>query len=257
MSRATRLVRRHGFTFAVVVLVFGIVATGAFIAKVAGADLFTALSEQVAQVTSPSAAPSPTPEPSALNPMAISPIGISMPEGSDCEGCHTTGDDGPGTKEIPVMGHPLFGWRDCTACHRTASLVSTAPGHSGLHKDQCLVCHQTQADAGVATTPPLRPEHMGTDKPCTACHGIDKHAPLPESMKGRGDNCWICHNGPEYRYLFEESEQPGPDGDGDADDGVSPSLAPSPSAEPGTVGFRLEGDRSTRGATEPTTGATD
>ena len=108
------------------------------------------------------------------------------------------------------MGHPLWGWRDCTACHATPSLVKTAPGHSGLHKDQCLICHQTQTDAGVATTPPLRPEHMGTDKPCTACHGVDEHAPLPENMAGRGNTCWICHNGPEYRYLFEEDPSASP-----------------------------------------------
>ena len=45
---------------------------------------------------------------------------------------------------------------------------------------------------------------MGTEQACSACHGIDDHAPLPESMRGRGDNCWICHNGPEFTYLFED-----------------------------------------------------
>jgi hypothetical protein len=53
---------------------------------------------------------------------------------------------------------------------------------------------------------------MGAAKPCSACHGIDDHAPLPESMKGRGDNCWICHNGPEYTYLFEDKPTPTPAG---------------------------------------------
>ena len=135
--------------------------------------------------------------------MALSPIGIAMPPGSDCQGCHITEAGSLGTREIPVMAHPLFGWRDCTACHTTGSLVASAPGHSSLHKDDCLVCHQTRTETGDTSQPPLRPEHMGTDKPCVACHGVDEHAPLPEAMAGR-ENCWICHNGEEFTYLFEE-----------------------------------------------------
>ena len=132
-----------------------------------------------------------------------------MPAGSDCQGCHITEAGTLGTREIPVMAHPLWGWRDCTACHSTGSLVASAPGHSSLHKDDCLVCHQTRTETGDTSEPPLRPEHMGTDKPCIACHGIDEHAPLPEAMAGR-ENCWICHNGEEFTYLFEEqaSERP-------------------------------------------------
>jgi hypothetical protein len=233
-SSVSRAIRRHGFTVAVVLLLAGIAATGAFLVKVAGPDLV-----KIALVTEPSPSPSPSATPAPA--MALSPVGIAMPEGSDCEGCHTT-DDGVGTKAIPVMAHPLWGWRDCTACHAQTSLVKTAPGHSGLHADQCLVCHQTQTDAGTATTPPMRPEHMGTDKPCTACHGVDKHAPLPESMQGRGDNCWICHNGAEYKYLFEQTESPGPDGDSDADDGVAPPASAAPSEDPAGVSFRLSGD---------------
>ena len=53
---------------------------------------------------------------------------------------------------------------------------------------------------------------MGTEKTCSACHGIDDHAPLPEAMRGRGDNCWICHNGPEFTYLFEDQPAPGASG---------------------------------------------
>jgi hypothetical protein len=109
-----------------------------------------------------------------------------------------------GTKPPPVMGHPLAGWRDCTACHTVGSLVQTADGHSSLHKDDCLICHQTRVEAGASDGPKTRPEHMGGTQACSSCHGIDDHAPLPESMKGRGDNCWICHNGPEYTYLFED-----------------------------------------------------
>lgn len=200
-----RAIGRYGFPVAVMTLLFGIVAVGSFLVVIAGPDL-----ARIAFVLTPSS--SPTPAPSPASPMARSPVGIAMPEGSDCEGCHTT-DNGVGTKQIPVMGHPLWGWRDCTACHTTGSLVKSAPGHSGLHKDQCLVCHQTQTDAGTATTPPLRPEHMGNDKPCAACHGVDKHAPMPASMADRGNNCWICHNGPEYRYLFENGASPTPSPD--------------------------------------------
>ena len=63
-----------------------------------------------------------------------------------------------GTKPIPVMGHPLAGWRDCTACHTVGSLVQTAPGHLSLHKDDCLICHQTRAEAGASSAPEPRPE---------------------------------------------------------------------------------------------------
>ena len=86
------------------------------------------------------------------------------------------------------------------------------------------MCHQTQADAGTSTTPPMRKEHMGDDRPCTACHGVDEHAPMPETMVGRGNNCWICHNGPEYQYLFEEDGAP----------------SPSPTADPASVSYRLD-----------------
>ena len=197
--------RRHAFGIAALVLLLGIVAVGSFLAVVAAPEL-----GRLAAGVNPTPAPSPLASP--LSPMALSPVGIEIPEGADCGGCHTT-DDTIGTKPIPVMGHPLWGWRDCTACHSTGSLVRSAPGHSGLHQDQCLLCHESRSDAGKSP-PPLRPEHMGTDKPCTACHGVEEHAPLPDAMAGRGDRCWICHNGPEYRYLFEE--------------------APSPSAEPAT-----------------------
>ena len=140
--------------------------------------------------------------------MALSPVGIEMPADADCNGCHMTGTGTVGTKPIPVMGHPLSGWRDCTACHTMGSLVKTAPGHI------------EPAQGRLPDLPPdprrgrrerqrrrCAPEHMGADKPCTACHGVDDHAPLPESMNGRGDNCWICHNGPEFTYLFEESRR--------------------------------------------------
>ena len=220
---------RHWYSIAVVALLFGIVAVGSFLVTVAGPDVAALALRAPTQTTSP------TPSPSPLSPMAMSPIGISMPPGADCNGCHTTETGAIATKAIPVMGHPLFGWRDCTACHTTGSLVASAPGHSGLHKDDCLVCHQTRTEAGDDSPAPLRPEHMGTDKPCVACHGVDDHAPLPESMAGR-DNCWICHNGKEFTYLFEESPSPEPAPTRDTTGTQGSTAAPD------SIGYRLAGD---------------
>lgn len=202
------LVARHRFGLAVGALVLAILGVAAFLLVVAVPDVTRPGDGRSVAAASAAAAPSATSEPSARSAMGLSPIGVEMPPGSDCGACHVTAAGSVGTKPIPAMAHPLQGWQDCTACHAPARLVTTAPGHSGLHRDDCLVCHQPPDAAAAASPPPLRPEHMGTDKPCTACHGVDQHAPLPEDMKGR-DNCWICHNGPEFRYLFE-SPSPSP-----------------------------------------------
>jgi hypothetical protein len=216
---------RYGFRIAAALLTLGILVVGTFLVIVAVPDMTGA-----SAVVVPT--PAPTPGASPRSAMALSPVGIEMPADANCEACHATTSGTIGTKEIPVMAHPLHGWRDCTACHTTGSLVKTAPGHSSLHKDDCLICHKTQDSAGAATTAPIRPEHMGGDKPCTSCHGLDKHAPLPEAMKNRGNNCWVCHNGAEFTYLFEESASPA---------GQSPSPGPG-SPEPGSVGYVLNGD---------------
>jgi len=193
---------RYAFRIAAALLTIGILVVGTFLVLVAVPDL--------AGTTAVKPSPTPTVKPSPSSRSAMSPVGIEMPADANCNGCHTTDTGTVGTKPPPVMGHPLAGWRDCTACHTVGSLVKTAPGHTSLHKDDCLICHQTRAEAGASNAPRTRPEHMGTAKPCSACHGIDDHAPLPESMKGRGDNCWICHNGPEYTYLFEDTPAPPP-----------------------------------------------
>lgn len=195
---------RYGFRVAVALLTLGILVVGTFLVIVAIPDLAGDTAVK------PSPTPSVGPTPSGRS--AMSPVGIEMPADANCNGCHMTTTGTVGTRPIPVMGHPLAGWRDCTACHTIGSLVKTAPGHTSLHKDDCLICHQTRAEAGASDGPRTRPEHMGTARPCSACHGVDDHAPLPESMKGRGDNCWICHNGPEYTYLFEEQPTPTPAG---------------------------------------------
>jgi hypothetical protein len=197
-----RRASRYAFRIAAALLTLGIVVVGTFLVLVAVPDLAGKTA------AGPSATPAANPSASPRSAMALSPVGIAMPADADCNSCNLTTTGAVGTKPIPVMGHPLAGWRNCTACHTDAALVKTAPGHSSLHKDDCLICHQTRVEAGANSAPAPRPEHMGTDKPCTACHGVDQHAPLPASMAGRGDTCWICHNGPEYRYLFE-SASPG------------------------------------------------
>ena len=117
----------------------------------------------------PTPAPLVTPAPIPGSGMALSPIGIEMPKDA---------------------------------------LVEAAPGHSSLHTQDCLVCHQVNAELASGTSgAPMRPEHMGGDKPCVSCHGVDEHAPLPDAMANR-DNCWVCHNGAEFTYLFE-SASPG------------------------------------------------
>ena len=47
-------------------------------------------------------------------------------------------------------------------------------------------------------------------------------------MRGRGDNCWICHNGPEFTYLFED--QPAPASDAPAVGDVPAAAAPASDA---------------------------
>jgi hypothetical protein len=212
------VIGKWAFRLTAVALTLGIIGLASFLALVAVPDI----------VGQTALGPTPTPAPTASprSGMALSPVGIEMPSDADCDACHVTTTGSVGTKPIPPMAHPLLGWRNCTACHTLGSLVTTAPGHSSLHKDECLICHQTQAATGTATRAPMRPEHMGEGgKQCTDCHGVDDHAPMPEAMKGRGDNCWICHNGEEFKYLFEEAS-PG-SADGPSSVGSDPGDAPT------------------------------
>ncbi len=218
-----RNLARYAFRIAAALLTLGILVVGTFLVVVAVPDLTG--NRAARPMPAPSAAPSPSFR------SAMSPVGIEMPEDANCNGCHMTTTGTVGTKPIPVMGHPLAGWRDCTACHSVGSLVKTAEGHTSLHKDDCLICHQTRTEAGASEAPKPRPEHMGGTQACSTCHGVDDHAPLPEAMKGRGDNCWICHNGPEFTYLFEEKPTPSPTPAGMTSAPASPDT--------GDVGYRL------------------
>lgn len=209
-----RVVSRYAYTVTVALLTAGICVLAGFV-------LFVVLPDVGVPTAfgGPTPAPSVTPAPTPGGAMALSPIGIEMPKDANCEGCHLTSSGTVGTRKIPELGHPLWGFRDCTACHAVDSLVAPAPGHSSLHTQDCLVCHRVNDKlAGGTSGAPMRPEHMGGDKPCTSCHGVDEHAPLPDAMANR-ESCWVCHNGQEFTYLFE-SASPAPT------DSPAPSIPP-------------------------------
>jgi hypothetical protein len=135
----------------------------------------------------PSLATSPSPDPGGL---AMNGNGVVITDQSSCAGCHTA-SAGVMLKPIPVLGHPLAGWRNCSACHAPGRLVSVAPGHGSLTQDQCLSCHRERGDASTALTP--RPHHVFPGQACSSCHGADKQAPVPDAMSGR-TACWLCHH---------------------------------------------------------------
>ncbi len=56
---------------------------------------------------------------------------------------------------------------------------------------------------------------------------------MPESMEGRGGNCWICHNGEEFTYLFEQ-ESPGTEEESDESE-ESEEATPGPSTGTGST----------------------
>ena len=236
-----RTAARVAYPLTVLVLLVGICVVGGFLLTVALPNVVGS-----SPSTSPSASGtsgsgsaaesgSPTPSPSPSSPMALSPIGVAIPPDANCGACHYTATGGVGVKPIPYLGHPLKGFANCTACHNEAGLVMTAPGHSGLHASDCLICHQENPALATMSAAPMRPEHM-SGQACTDCHGVDKHAPMPSDMVGRGDNCWICHNGPEFSYLFN-SASPGASAAPDASAGVSapPSSAASPAPTSGLI----------------------
>ena len=211
-----RDVSRHAYGLTVVALAAGIGVLAAFLVLVVLPDIGVQ-----AAIETPTPVPTLTAAPTPDSGMALSPIGIEMPKDADCEACHLTTAGSVGTKLIPRLGHPVWGFRNCTECHARDSIVDAAPGHSSLHTQDCLVCHQVDpAIAGGTSGAPMRPEHMGAARPSTASHGVDEHPPMPDAMANR-ENCWICHNGEEFTYLFESaspdpspvgSASPGPDG---------------------------------------------
>ncbi len=132
--------------------------------------------------------PTATPSPSSSASPRILMNGAAMPGDAQCAGCHLTDSGAIGLRPIPAMGHPLEGWSDCTACHATTSLVKTAPGHSGIHATECLICHKP----GDLPAPLSRPHRERQNTACLQCHGST--APLPTDMTHRSETvCWLCH----------------------------------------------------------------
>ena len=180
------------YAFLVMSLTLAILGLGAFVVAVFAVPGFA--DQYVWRVTAPSA--SVTPAESNFAPMRI-----PIPATADCVGCHK---DGSMIAAVPRMAHPVEGWKDCTACHADDRLVKTAPGHTGIHKELCLACHQP-VDPGQTALP--RPHHVVTDKACISCHGTA--APLPTDMAGR-NNCWVCHQGADTAALFNQTTPGGP-----------------------------------------------
>jgi hypothetical protein len=175
-----RALHRFGYWLLLAALSLFIVVASAFILIVAVPDL---------QRTDQAAA---SPSPAATASSAPFMTWISMPADANCSACHITDQGNVGLVTVPAIAHPLQGWTDCTACHSNDSLVATAPGHTGIHASDCLLCHQP-----AQLPPPLsRPHRDRQNQDCLDCHGST--APLPTDMAHRSQSvCWLCHRLPD------------------------------------------------------------
>lgn len=136
----------------------------------------------------PASTPAPAPTASPL--VALRPGTVPMPADADCNACHLASNGTVGVNAIPHLGHPLEGWENCTACHANDRLVQAAPGHTGIHANECLICHTPPASPDPA---PDRPHLAIQSTGCLTCHGAT--APLPADMAGRPETtCWLCHH---------------------------------------------------------------
>ncbi len=126
---------------------------------------------------------------------------VPVPANSDCKGCH--GTDAISIPNVPTMAHPVEGWTNCLSCHNDTGLVKTAPGHAGIHKEACLMCHKPPTDLKTALK---RPHHVPAGTDCTSCHNGKGTAPLPKLMADR-KNCWVCHTDASKADLFSDSSK--------------------------------------------------
>jgi hypothetical protein len=181
-----RFVVRHWDSLAIAVLVGVLVLAGGFVVTVVIPEA------QRAAVTVQDPSPGePSPEPSQTRDVMT---WLGMSADSDCAGCHVTEGGTVGLRPVPPMAHPLQGWTECTACHASERLVETAPGHTGIHAEDCLTCHQP----GDLPAPLSRPHRELQNSACLDCHGGT--APLPTDMAHRGESvCWLCHRLPEQQ----------------------------------------------------------
>jgi len=201
----TSRIERYGYRLTVGVLSVAIGLVGGFLLAAWLPEVTGHVDQPVASPTT-NAAPTSTPAPGNV------PTGLQVMPDTECTACHLESSGAIGAARSPQLAHPVEGWKDCTACHADDRLVKTAPGHSGIHKSDCLACHEVPDAEGTA---PPRPHHLVTGATCVSCHGTE--APLPTDMAGR-NNCWICHGGAEFSELFG---------------GPVPTLLPLPSVLPG------------------------
>ena len=175
----------------------GVLSLALFAAIGVGAFIYTQDAGHWTLNPQPRATPTASPTPSAST---VAVMSVPVPANSSCKDCHVQGSIS--VPNVPVMAHPLQGWANCSSCHGETKLVKTAPGHRGIHRDACLLCHQQPAATTVIALP--RPHHMYPGKSCTDCHKPGGTGPLPSSMVGR-KNCWICHMSAKNQDLFSET----------------------------------------------------
>src|SRR3990170_1773225 len=125
-----RLLRRFGYELVLLALVGFILVAGLFVVTVIVPDL-----QRATSAVPPTANPSPSSRSLVMS-------WLELPADADCTACHLTEQGGVGVRVVPAIAHPLRGWTNCTACHANDRLVATAPGHSGIHATDCLICHQ-------------------------------------------------------------------------------------------------------------------
>lgn len=177
-----RFLGRHWESLAFVCLLAVILLAGGFVVTVVIPD-----AQRTARSV-PDASSAPSQSPSASEDVMT---WLGMSADSDCAGCHVTEGGTVGLRPVPPIAHPLKGWTECTACHSSERLVETAPGHTGIHAEDCLTCHQP----GDLPAPLSRPHRELQNNACLDCHG--ETAPLPTDMAHRGESvCWLCHRLP-------------------------------------------------------------
>lgn len=171
-------VRRHAYALVLANLLTLVLVVGGFV-------LIVALPDLLARADGAPSSPTPSASPEFMS-------WFGMPLEAECAGCHVTNAGAVGLRPVPAIAHPLEGWSACNECHASDRLVATAPGHSGLHAPDCVLCHQP----GELPAPLSRPHRELQNQDCLACHGST--ASLPSDMAHRTQAvCWLCHRQPE------------------------------------------------------------
>jgi hypothetical protein len=179
-----QLLASHWYSLALAMLTAAILLAAAFILAVVLPDTQRAATTSGGPSRSPGSSVAPSAVPEGMS-------WLAMPQDAECSACHVTAEGTIGLRPVPPIAHPLDGWSDCTACHAPERLVATAPGHSGIHAEACLTCHQE----GTLPAPLSRPHRERQNTDCLDCHG--SVAPLPSDMAHRTDTvCWLCHRLP-------------------------------------------------------------